>query len=59
MSRCHGKLTGVYEGFGGRGKRLYRPFFSAHENEWACGVWEVEEYFNFCLPLDGKGWGQI
>lgn len=44
MSGGHSKLTEVYEGFGGRGKRLYRPFFSALENEWACGVCKVEEY---------------
>lgn len=31
MSGGHGKLMGVYEGFGGRRKRLYRPCFSAHE----------------------------
>lgn len=34
MSGGHGRLTEVYEGFGGRGRRLYRPFFFlARENE--------------------------
>ena len=34
MNGGNGKLTEVYEGFGGRGRRLYRPFFeSAKMNE--------------------------
>lgn len=32
MSGGHDKLTEVYEGFGGRGKRLYHPLFSGREN---------------------------
>lgn len=33
MNGGNGKLTEVYEGFGGRGRRLYRPFFRERENE--------------------------